>query len=109
AATEQNRLRFLHNNQGILHADLYQKLADTIGNITNRELNLNNFGHRVIFLSTHIGSLYYMFENFQDSIAITRFYQHPDIFGTITANSRWPEIVNELLPGQILADRPDLV
>src|SRR6266567_9267468 len=32
-----------------------------------------------------------------------------DSFLTMTANPNWPEIVQELLPGQTVADRPDLV
>ncbi|CAG8832594.1 15989_t:CDS:2, partial [Racocetra persica] len=71
AATKQSRLRFLRNNQGILYADLYQKLADTAGNIINRELNLNNLRHPVILPSTYIRSSHQIFEIFQDSMAIT--------------------------------------
>ena len=50
-----------------------------------------------------------MFEIFQDSMAITRYYQHPDIFLTMTANPNWPEIIEALLPNQKSIDRPDLV
>ena len=50
-----------------------------------------------------------MFEIFQDSMAITRYYQHPDIFLTMTANPNWPEIKEALLPNQKPIDRPDLV
>ncbi|CAG8587171.1 3719_t:CDS:2, partial [Racocetra persica] len=88
ASTEQNRLRFLHKNQGILYADLYQSLADIARNIANGELSLNNLRRRVILLSIYIGSSYHMFEIYQDSIAITRFYHHPNIFGIMTANPK---------------------
>lgn len=50
-----------------------------------------------------------MFEIFQDSMAITRYNQHPDIFLTMTANPNWPEITSALLPHQKPTDRPDLV
>ena len=50
-----------------------------------------------------------MFEIFQDSMAITRYYQHPDIFLIMTANPNWPEIREALLPDQKPIDRPDLV
>ena len=33
----------------------------------------------------------------------------PDLFLTITCNPKWPEIVNNLLPGQTASDRPDLI
>lgn len=109
AATEQNRLRYLRINQNTLRADLYQGLADVAGNIANKELSFNNLGRRIILPSSHIGSARQMFEVFQDSMAITRFYHHPDIFGTMTANPNWPEITNALLPGQTASDRPDLI
>ena len=50
-----------------------------------------------------------MFEIFQDSMAITRFYQHADIFLTMTANPNWPEIREALLPNQKAIDRPDII
>ena len=50
-----------------------------------------------------------MFEIFQDSMAITRYYQLPDIFLTMTANPNWPEITLALLPHQKPIDRPDLI
>ncbi|XP_028077475.1 uncharacterized protein LOC114279434 [Camellia sinensis] len=44
-----------------------------------------------------------------DSMAITRYNQHPDIFLTMTANPNWPEITSALLPHQKPIDRPDLI
>ncbi|PIA36722.1 hypothetical protein AQUCO_03300139v1, partial [Aquilegia coerulea] len=42
-------------------------------------------------------------------MAITRYYKHPNIFMTVTSNPKWPEIQNELKPGQAALDRPYLV
>lgn len=50
-----------------------------------------------------------MFENFQDSMAITRFNHHPYIFLTMAAIPKWPKITDALLPNQDATDRPDLV
>jgi len=50
-----------------------------------------------------------MFEIFQDSMAITWYFKHLDIFGTITANPKWPKIKNALLPEQKTVDQPDVV
>lgn len=33
----------------------------------------------------------------------------PDYFITFTANQNWPEILENLLPGQTPSDRPDIV
>ena len=37
---------------------------------------------------------------FQDSMAIVRYFGKPSFFITFTANPRWPEIVENLMPGQ---------
>ena len=43
-------------------------------------------------------------------MAIMNFYGHgPDLFITFTANPKWPEIVNELQPGELPHNRPDLI
>ena len=50
-----------------------------------------------------------MIENLQNSLAISRRYGVADLFITMTANPKWPEILNALLPGQTPTDRPDLM
>ena len=42
-------------------------------------------------------------------MAIVRAHHKPDFFITFTCNPKWPEIVQSLLPGQLAADRPDIV
>ena len=44
-----------------------------------------------------------------DSMAIVRHFGRPTLFITFTANPKWKEIVQELLPGQSAIDPPDLV
>ena len=43
-----------------------------------------------------------MMEIFQNSLAISRRYGVADLFITMAANVKWPEILNALLPGQTL-------
>jgi hypothetical protein len=50
-----------------------------------------------------------MFELFQDSIKITRFYYHLNIFGTMTTNPNWPKILQNLLHGQSPTNWSNLV
>ena len=45
----------------------------------------------------------------QDALAIVRRMGKPDLFITMTTNPQWPEVVENLLPGQTVNDRPDLV
>jgi hypothetical protein len=45
---------------------------------------------------------------FQDAMAIERKQGKPDLFITVTCNTKWPEIFSALLPGQTAQDRPDI-
>ncbi|XP_026417492.1 uncharacterized protein LOC113312973 [Papaver somniferum] len=77
--------------------------------MTNADLNSGDRGNPVILPSSHTGRGRNMYEIYQDSMTITRFHHHPDIFLTMTANPNCPEIKNALLPNQSVTDRPDLV
>jgi len=44
-----------------------------------------------------------------DAMAYVRKYGHPDLFITLTCNPNWPEIQNNLLPGQKPKGHPELV
>ncbi|KAG5539463.1 hypothetical protein RHGRI_019865 [Rhododendron griersonianum] len=105
AATEQNRLTYYKLNQSRLRTSLYHDLAD----IGPDGLNPDQIGQRMVLPSSFTGGPRHMFEIFQDSMAITRYNHHPDIFLTMTANPKWPEISSALLPHQTAVDRPDLV
>ena len=50
-----------------------------------------------------------MYERQMDAMTYVRTYGRPDLFITMTTNPRWPEIVDNLLPGQVPRDRPDLL
>ncbi|XP_026410032.1 uncharacterized protein LOC113305150 [Papaver somniferum] len=104
-ATEQSKLAWLRFNQPTLRSDQYSCIAD----MTNADLNLGDRGNPVILPSSHTGSGRHMHEIYQDSMTITRFHHHPDIFLTMTANPNWPEIRNALIGNQSVTDRPDLV
>ena len=50
-----------------------------------------------------------MSQNYQDAMALVRVFGFPDYFVTMTANPAWPEITENLQPGETAANRPDLV
>ena len=50
-----------------------------------------------------------MQRRFLDAMAIVQRSGKPDYFITMTCNPYWEEITEELLPGQMPQDRPDLV
>jgi hypothetical protein len=78
-------------NQRMLQIDVYQRLVDTIGACEDQEIEFQNFSHRVILLSSFVGSACNKFEIFQDSIAIIRYFKHPDLFGIMNVNPKWPK------------------
>jgi len=96
ASTEQNRLNYQRLNQEILRADLYTELV--AGEFD--ELASDQIGQVFVLPSSFIGSQRYMSEIFQDSMAITRFNKHPDVFLTMTANPKWLEVTKALKPNQ---------
>jgi len=107
-STDQNRLRWIENNQSKLHASLYSGLEDAIAN-ADENINLDNIGRRVVLPSSYVGGPRYMNQLFQDAMAIARFYGGFDLFITLTTNPAWPEITNALFLGQTAVDQPDLI
>ncbi|PIA34361.1 hypothetical protein AQUCO_03800159v1 [Aquilegia coerulea] len=93
ASYEQNRLYWIRTHQVDLRYDVYSGLTDIVTNGHNP----NDIGKKFILPCTHLGSPRHIY------------YKHPDIFMTVTSNPKWPEIQNELKPGQAALDRPDLV
>ena len=69
----------------------------------------NEIGKQIILPATHIGSPRDMHARFQDAMAVCAHYGKPHLFGTVTCNPNWNEIQDELLPGQKVEDRPDLI
>ena len=103
---ETERLQFLRREQKALRADCYQDLWDAM---VDGDGDPRNVGRRVILPSSFTGGPRYMHERQQDAMTYVRKYGHPDLFITMTTNPNWPEIRNNLLPGQEPLDRPDLV
>lgn len=107
ASAEQNRLMYLRMHQPQLRASLYSGLEDAAS--SDHDLNLHDLGQRVVLPSSYTGGPRYMYQCYQDGLALARYFKKVDIFMTVTCNPKWPEIERELLPGQRAADRPDLV
>ena len=104
---ERDRINWCNSHQKELRAESYQGLLDYV---RSKQANLQNYhvGKIVILPSTFIGSPRNMIQKYQDSMAITRVFGKPDLFITMTCNSNWQEIKENLLPGQQASDRPDI-
>lgn len=92
ACTEQNRLQWARAHQPQLRRDLYCGITDIASNM----LCADQIGKRFILPSSFTGTPRHMYEIYQDSLAITRYNKHPDIFLTMTANPNWQEIQNSI-------------
>ena len=103
---ETERLQFLRREQTALRADCYQDLRDAI---LDGDGDPSNVGRRIVLPSTFTGGPRYMHERQQDAMTYVRKYRHPDLFITTTTNPNWPEIKDNLLPGQDPQDHPDIV
>ena len=108
ASVEENRLRFITKNNKNLRSEVYKGIADALH---KGDVDGNNIGKKVISPASFTGSKRYMVQNYQDAMAICRFYGPPDLFITFTCNPKWQEIADALtfVPGQRPDARPDLV
>ena len=101
---ENARLNWIATHQHDLRGDRYQNLYDAISGDDDARA-----GIKVVLPSSYAGSYRNLYASWQDSLAICRKVGRPDYFITFTANPKWPEIQNALLPGQKPYDREDLV
>ena len=71
----------------------------------------SSIGEPIILPTSFILGPRYLFEKYQDAMAICRFFGYPKLFITFTCNPRWTEISDALrsIRGYWLEDRPDLV
>ncbi|KEP45929.1 putative ATP-dependent DNA helicase PIF1 [Rhizoctonia solani 123E] len=106
AVIDQSHLLYLRNNQSSLRVELYSGLCDAL---LNDNLTRGEQVGRVILPASYYGGPRQMAESYQDAMAIARYLGGPQLFITMTANPKWPEIQNALLPEQSPSDRPDLI
>lgn len=100
------RLKWIRDHQSEIRADLYQGIVDSI---MAGETQANVVGTRTVLPQTFKGGYRDMKQRHMDAMALVQKYDKPDIFLTMTCNPNWPEIQDELFPGQTAQDRPDLV
>ncbi|XP_028777507.1 uncharacterized protein LOC114734111 [Neltuma alba] len=104
---ESQRLLWVRTHQKELRAYLYQGLIDAL---LSGERNASSIGKRVILPSSFTGGARYMLGNYQDAMALCRYFGYPSIFITFTCNPAWPEITR-YCDGLSLSssNRPDIL
>ncbi|PNT67796.1 hypothetical protein BRADI_3g32252v3, partial [Brachypodium distachyon] len=108
----QYTLLFPYGEDGYHDSLVYQQTSRS-ENLHRRKATMLEYysGQRVILPSSFTGDPRYLYQNYQDCIAICRKYGCPDLFITFTSNPAWLEIAEALasFPGQQPSDRPDIV
>jgi hypothetical protein len=86
---ESNNLRWHKENQQNFRSEIYSGLQDII---SDEDFIPDKIGKRMILSSSFTGSIRYMQQLYQDSMAIVREFGKPDLFITVTCNPKWPEL-----------------
>jgi hypothetical protein len=108
ACIDQQRLNYIRTHQTDFRVTMLDGIEDALSS-NDDDIDLHQLGQRIILPSSYQGGPRDMHQRYLDGMAIARHFQKIDIFLTMTANPNWPEITRELLPGQQVCDRPDLV
>ncbi|KAK9671513.1 hypothetical protein RND81_12G035200 [Saponaria officinalis] len=105
---EETRLNYVRFNQNEIRKYSLRGLIDAIvAGITTTDL----LGRTTILPASFLGCFRFLFQNYQDALAICRWAGPPGLFLTFTCNPKWDEIKQFLAkhPGQHPEDRPDVV
>ena len=75
------------------------------------DVDENTIGKRIILPSNFTENPRYMIQNYQDAMAICKYYGHLNLFITFTCNAQWSEIqkVLNIIFDQKFEDRPYIV
>ncbi|EEC75772.1 hypothetical protein OsI_12678 [Oryza sativa Indica Group] len=93
-------------NQKKIRAELYQGVVDVL---SSGETSGSAVGKRVVLPRSFPGGDRDMQRRFLNAMALVQRFGRPDYFITMTCNPYWDEITENLEPGQLPQDRPDLV
>ena len=78
-------------------------------NIDDNEDNDDKQGQKTFLSQSMHGSRRHLRALAKNALALVSEYGRPSVFITLTCNPNWPEIIEQLLPGQTAFDRGDIV
>ncbi|XP_047258751.1 uncharacterized protein LOC124890949, partial [Capsicum annuum] len=102
---ETTRLEYFRQEQSNLRREILQDIYD---NILAGEIRGAKVGQRVILPASFIRGPRDMRRRCMDAMSLVQRFGKSDLFITMTCNSNWVEIKENLLQGQLPQDRPDL-
>ena len=94
----------MQNNQRKLRADVYNGFKDAT---KADDQDITKIGKKVILPSSFLSGDRFMYQNYQDVIGFLQRFWNRHLFITMTTNSDWNEIQEQLKPGETALDRPD--
>ena len=104
------RLRFYETHQPQLRAEKLSGLMDFVEGVDeDGPQDVEKVGKQVLLPSSHLGSPRDLRQRYLNAMTIVRKKGKPDLFLTMTCNPTWPEIKDNLGPGEQANDRPDLI
>ncbi|KAK9684271.1 hypothetical protein RND81_10G198000 [Saponaria officinalis] len=105
---EETRLDYIRHNQNEIRKYSLRGLMDVVA---VGDTIPGSLGQSMILPASFPGCFIFLFQNYQDVLAICRWAGPPDLFLTFTCNAKWVEIKEFLAanPGQRPEDRPDIV
>ena len=108
---EGNRLAYLKNHQDDLRVEEYRGLQDALAQAkADKEgTEIEKIGQLIVLPASFTGSPRYMYKHYLDALAIAQREGKFDLFITITGNPNWDGVKENLFPGQVPSDRPDVV
>ena len=109
---EASRLKFLRENQDQLRVDLYSGLQDALAKAKADKSGKSEeakIGQMIVLPSSYTGSPRWMYSHYLDALAIARKYKKFTLFITMTGNSNWSDVKENLFEGQQPFNRPDVM
>ncbi|KAL4573146.1 hypothetical protein LXL04_019943 [Taraxacum kok-saghyz] len=86
---EQERLNYIRENQNKFRTDYVSGIRDAI---SRGDSEGRSIGKRLYLPASFVGGPRYMYQHYQDALAVCRTYGNPQYFITFTCNVNWPEI-----------------
>lgn len=105
---ERMRLEYIKRKQKKMRYDVFQGIVDAL---SKGDTDANVIGKQLILPACFTAGPRYIMQNYQDAMAICRYFGYPDLFITFTCSAKWPEINEALksIAGQKAHDRPDII
>ncbi|XP_049388457.1 uncharacterized protein LOC125852811 [Solanum stenotomum] len=103
---ETTRLEYYRFEQSNYRREILERIVDSV---SAGECRGDKVGQMVLLPGSFIGGPRDMRRRYMDAMALVQEFGRPDVFITMTCNPDWVEISEQLCPGQLPQERPDLV